>query len=960
MLAGNRAAVSGGGDPPPPGRAGRWARAWWALALAGVVLFVVGARWQLLERYGSDLPFHDQWDAEALHLLHPVLHGQPLGPHLWRPHNEHRPVLTKLLAYGLTLADGTWNARVQTTLNAVFAALAALALAGLLGQGLGRAARWTLAVALAVAFSLPLAWENLLWGFQTQFFLALLCGLAHLGGTWSRDRLGPLWIGGQIAGGLALLTIASGFASAAANVAVAAWRLGRGRGDSRALLWATLGVNLGFTAGGLALLSEVPGHAALKADSALLLFHACARLLAWPFPQWWWAPLLHLPLLLAGLALLGRRENTSADRLLLAASGWFAALVLAVGYGRGGDLYGVPTRYFEILFTGLALNAAAVLRLARGAPTGAPARTLGRWPPGRIMRTTLAAAWAALAIGGVTWRHHHAARHDLIGQHAAFQAEQAQLVRDYLQTGDERLLDREPLRLLHEAPAHLRLLLGDVHLRRVLPPSVRLPLDLQPAPVSAGTYTAFAPPPEAHSLYPAAAFRIHSPDTPGVAAVVFRSAPLPPGTLPWLRLRVQGQLGGADGATLAAVGADGRRTYPLQRRLDTRGGWRTVNLPRPPAEPFYFEIVVPAMGPDFAFTTPTDQGHLNRWSNKLLGQGRGWQWVGAVLLLGAAVLAWHDRRERPPPPAETAAGGLALTPATAARCLAAGALGLVALLVAERRALAPEGADRYARFFAAATWGGEAPAEFSVELHGDDGVVGSGHRAVYHPSNAAREWLYGTYTWQGDGFTGTLRSSDFPVLRRYLHLPLTGNLQQPSRLLLVVPGETEVTAHAGVDLGGLLVGETFLVRTIDTAGWPAGRLRLEGEDRMSGHRGWFGFARPFFSDDAAVGRRLQATLRASHYAHLGPPLRWMLWGASAVLLGWWARTLGSDLRRSRTRMARAIVAAVALAAAAVGLALGTGWAAGWLLAVATAIAGTVLLDGPLRALAARGSPPPSP
>lgn len=907
-----------------------WARRWWALALAGAFLFVVGARWQLLARHGSDLPFHDQWDAEGLHLLHPVLHGQPLAPQLWRPHNEHRPVLTKLLAYALTVADGTWNGRVQSTFNALLAGAIVLTFAGVFGRGLGRAQRCALAVALAVVFSLPVAWENLLWGFQSQFFLALLCGLAHLGGTWRRDRLGAAWAGGQLAGALALFTIASGFASAAANVAVAAWRLWRGGSESRALLWATLGANLALVAGGLALLTPVPGHAALKADSALLLFHGIARLLAWPAPQWWLAPLLAAPAIVAGSALLARRETTAADRTLLAGIAWFAALALAIAYGRGGDLQGIPSRYYDILFVGLGLGAVAALRWASGTG-GAP-----------TARIALAAAWGALALGSVAWRAHHAVQHDEIGQRAAFQREQERHVREYLQTGDERILAREPMRLLHGEPTHLRLLLSDVHLRRVLPPSVRLPLAFRPAAESEGTFEAFLPPPEADSLYPAAAFRIHSPDTISATAAVFRSAPLPEGALPWLRLRVQGRLGGADGATLAAVGADGRRTYPLQARFDTQGGWRTVNLPRPAVEPFHFEIVVPAGGPDFALTTPVDQGRLSRLSGKLLGQGRTWQGFGGLLLLAAAVGAWVERRAANAAKAADAAA-LAPTPTAAARWLAAATLGLVALLAVERRALAPEGERRYERLFGAAAWGAAAPAGFSVELRGEDGVVASAHRCAYHPSNAAREWLYGTYTWQGDAFVGELASNDFLAPRRYLHLPLTGDLRPPAmRLRLVARDPTGGDELAAIDLGGAAIGETFLVRTVDTADWPDARWRLEGEDRLAGHRGWFGFAAPLASENAAVGRRLQAALRASQLAHLGPPLRWMLGAAAALLLGWCAAT-GTFPRRWRGVTLG--IGALALAAGAVGLWLGAIWAGPLLAALAIALAGATLCSG---------------
>jgi len=39
--------------------------------VACLIGIVVGARWAVVDRYGSDLPNWDQWDAEGLHLLEP-------------------------------------------------------------------------------------------------------------------------------------------------------------------------------------------------------------------------------------------------------------------------------------------------------------------------------------------------------------------------------------------------------------------------------------------------------------------------------------------------------------------------------------------------------------------------------------------------------------------------------------------------------------------------------------------------------------------------------------------------------------------------------------------------------------------------------------------------------------------------------------------------------------------------
>ena len=57
---------------------------------------VVAAKWATFGKYGSPMPDWDQWDAEGGALFIPWHKGEDLLPHVVRPHNEHRVILTKL------------------------------------------------------------------------------------------------------------------------------------------------------------------------------------------------------------------------------------------------------------------------------------------------------------------------------------------------------------------------------------------------------------------------------------------------------------------------------------------------------------------------------------------------------------------------------------------------------------------------------------------------------------------------------------------------------------------------------------------------------------------------------------------------------------------------------------------------------------------------------------------------
>ncbi|MEO5961670.1 MAG: hypothetical protein ABIZ49_12530, partial [Opitutaceae bacterium] len=84
------------------------------LAVLTAVLFsiVLGAKWAAVDRFGSDVPMWDQWDAEGAELLTPWFEGGDFVAHLFHPHNEHRVILTKLQNLALALLNGQWDARL--------------------------------------------------------------------------------------------------------------------------------------------------------------------------------------------------------------------------------------------------------------------------------------------------------------------------------------------------------------------------------------------------------------------------------------------------------------------------------------------------------------------------------------------------------------------------------------------------------------------------------------------------------------------------------------------------------------------------------------------------------------------------------------------------------------------------------------------------------------------------------
>ncbi|MEL7060527.1 MAG: hypothetical protein AAGN46_10920 [Acidobacteriota bacterium] len=166
-----------------------------ALLLAALPpILIIG----LVARYGVDLPHWDQF--EMVPLFQALADGR-LGWHqLWAPHNEHRLLLPKAIMLGMGHLT-RWNLWWELALNIILA-LGAL---GIFGQLLLRDLRmddaqqpagWRAWAALPIASMLifsPLQWENWIWGWQIQIFLAALLTFATVailarddGGSWRR------------------------------------------------------------------------------------------------------------------------------------------------------------------------------------------------------------------------------------------------------------------------------------------------------------------------------------------------------------------------------------------------------------------------------------------------------------------------------------------------------------------------------------------------------------------------------------------------------------------------------------------------------------------------------------------------------------------------------------------------------------------------------------------------------
>ncbi|MDQ5977565.1 MAG: hypothetical protein QG602_537, partial [Verrucomicrobiota bacterium] len=200
---------------------------------AGATLFVFAARLREIATYAADIPYNDQWIIEAHQIIGPWLDGTLRPWTFFTPHFEHLPVWTRLLSWLQVAITGRWDPLVQMSLNAALHSLFIWLVARWAWRTFSARGAGLVTAVLLLGGSLPFAWENIAWGFQSQFPLALLCLFAHVHGSLTSEPGGRRWWFAQAMGVAGLGTLASMVAAPLAVVAALLWT---GQRERRRLL----------------------------------------------------------------------------------------------------------------------------------------------------------------------------------------------------------------------------------------------------------------------------------------------------------------------------------------------------------------------------------------------------------------------------------------------------------------------------------------------------------------------------------------------------------------------------------------------------------------------------------------------------------------------------------------------------------------------------------------------------
>lgn len=567
------------------------------LVAALVFMLIAATRLLALQYFGSEIPYWDQWDSEGWILLRPFQKGDWDWRVLFSLHNEHRILLTRLTTLTLFIANNRqWDNLVSVFFNALFYAAAFALILRRLTLELSWRSYMPLFVLALVIACLPFCPENLLTGFQSQFYYMIVLAAV---GIWVAAAKRPTY--GRIAG-LVIITLACVFSMASGALSIPTllaaavlrwWRDRKERG--RLILLGAILIPLFFAA--MASVPKIPGHEPLRAQNLIEFLYASILHLSWPFPaNVGWAIFLWAPCVWASVQVLRGRLTDSLGIAALCLGAWVVLQALAMSYVRGHYASEVASRYTDIVVLGTLVNAYFAIRYCQ-----------------QVIEKPRLAIFAAscllaLQVGAMAVRSKQGLEE--MAAHAALSRIQVENVRHFLKTGDVAELRKQPLfHIPYPDPDRLAMMLNDPIMRDILPFNVRTAMRLQ-------GNTAFV----ANGYYPAmpidsdkAVFGSYTPVT-GDLNIGELKEPLKT-RFPYLSFDVAGYPN-QSGMKLSLASTTSQREQTLLTS-DPHESWIQVIVPVP-TENFTLEAIDRNQDKWVAFSEPVEIGRLSLWVTGLL------------------------------------------------------------------------------------------------------------------------------------------------------------------------------------------------------------------------------------------------------------------------------------------------------------------------------------------------------
>jgi hypothetical protein len=431
------------------------------LPYIGFAVFVLAVKFAIIANYGNATPYWDQWDAEADNLYRPLLEGSLHWMDLFAGHNEHRIFTTRLLALALLELNGKiWNPILQMQVNAVLHVASLSVLLFYLSKALSTSSKIALFVFSAVLFSIPFGWENTLAGFQSQFYFLLLFSFVFLWGMSAYKTYCINWWLGLLAGGLCLVTMASGAITVlAGSLILVARRLIAKDKEGVAISAIILLLIIAVIA--ISLTPSNIGHVALKAQSVRQFLIALVIAFSWPANKMGFV-IIQVPALLIILRIFFNKEfHTPPYFFITAVILWLFGQFIIIAYGRVDGV--TSSRYLDLFSIGLVINFVALIVFVNQANKKM-----------KLLYSLIILVWLVTVVHGFFMSSGKMVE-DLQIKSKQGQ-EQEKNVKAYLCSGDVTQLQDKPFLFIpYPKPERLKSLLDNPAIRSILPSNIYMP-----------------------------------------------------------------------------------------------------------------------------------------------------------------------------------------------------------------------------------------------------------------------------------------------------------------------------------------------------------------------------------------------------------------------------------------------------------------------------------------------------
>ncbi len=441
--------------------------------LAGFIVAAVALHIGLVAALANPMPYSDEWIALIDNLLRPWTSGQLSLLDLFKPHNEHTIVPTRVLGLAaIALNQGQFDNVPVALFNCVLYAGAFAVPIYLFFRHAVAPMRY-FAVVLGLIALVPLEGEDLIFGFQNQYYFLIAGSTAvlWLAASAEANSRRSLAVFALVAFATSV-SMGSGFSAALLAIAIFALRWRREPPRRRDLRLRML-IALAITIYGIILAvnsfivmkeAGILGSKQINLDSIRRIF-SC---LAWPYSQWAWiGVLVSLPFGAFALWLLRRRETPPPiDHLALGMGLWVGAQICALALDRNSEGGNLASRYMPVMLFWPAMNVYAVMRLI----AQAPARRGGR------IGGSILAMVPAIASGALVANVAKLAPASLYAMAQASQLHQTQAanIARYVRLGDrDALYGAGHMGLPYPNTAKLQSLLDDPAVRSGLPVNLR-------------------------------------------------------------------------------------------------------------------------------------------------------------------------------------------------------------------------------------------------------------------------------------------------------------------------------------------------------------------------------------------------------------------------------------------------------------------------------------------------------